>query len=76
MMDDKIKSLWKNIKKHGRLLKSYTKEYYENGYYTTNTYKYNDKTYFAILHNWKVVFLQDCEESKVLLARDGYERMV
>lgn len=76
MMDNKIKNLWRSIKNHGRLLESYTKKYYGNGYYTTNTYKYNDKTYFAILHNWKVVFLQDCEESKVLLARDGYERMV
>lgn len=37
MMDNKIKNLWRNIRKHGKLLESY---------------------------------------SKVLLARDGYERMV
>lgn len=76
MMDNKIKNLWGNIRKHGKLLESYSKIYYKIGSYTTNTYEYNDKTYFAILHNQKIVFLQDCKESKVLLARDGYERMV
>lgn len=76
MMDNKVKNLWKNIQKHGRLLESYAKKYYKNGYYTTNTYEYNDKIYFAIFHNWEVVFIQDCKKSKVLLARDGYERIV
>lgn len=52
MMDNKVKNLWKNIQKHGRLLESYAKKYYKNGYYTTNTYEYNDKIYFAIFHNW------------------------
>lgn len=47
MMDNKVKNLWKNIQKHGRLLESYTKKYYKNGYYTTNTYEYNDKIYFC-----------------------------
>lgn len=37
MMDNKVKNLWKNIQKHGKLLESYTKKYYKNGYYTTNT---------------------------------------
>lgn len=75
-MNNENKNIWQNINKHGKLLESYTKKYYKNGYYTTNTYEYNDKTYFVILHNWQVVFIQDCKESKVLLARDGYERIM
>lgn len=75
-MDNKVQNLWRNIQNMEDYWSLIQKKYYKNGYYTTNTYEYNNKIYFAIFHNWEVVFIQDCKKSKVLLARDGYERIV
>lgn len=75
MMNNEVKNLWKIYKNTEDYWSLILKNITKMGI-TQQTLGYNDEIYFAIFHNWDVVFIQDCKKSKVLLARDGYERIM